>query len=225
MNVTLLWDIDGTIISTAKGKASGLFPEAVAKVLHKEVEAVVSDGEGRPDLEILALTFEQAGVAPTLAQLSAAVEALNDISPQSLYEQERQLLEGATETLSLFAERGMTQAVITGNTRAKALAKLNAFGLAGYFDFSRSAFGDEARTRAETVGIAVSRNAGNGLVCIGDTPNDIQAAQANEIPVIAVATGDFDAGELATYEPTALVTSATEIITALEQILCMTEHS
>lgn len=225
MGKTLLWDIDGTIISTAKGKASGLFPEAVAKVLHTNVDPVVSDGEGRPDLEVLVLTFEQAGVTPTSAQLSAAVEALNDISPQSLYEQERQLLDGATDALRLLADRGITQAVITGNTRAKALAKLNAFGLAGYFDFSRSAFGDEARTRAETVGIAVTRNPGCGLVCIGDTPNDIHAAQANGLPVVAVATGDFEADELATYQPSALVTSATEIVSALERFLCTTESS
>ena len=220
MNLTLLWDIDGTIISTAKGKASGLFPQAVATVLHTTVEPVVSDGEGRPDLEVLALTFEQAGVTPTSSQLAAAVEALNEISPQSLYEQERQLLEGAEETLMIFADRGITQAVITGNTRAKGLAKLKAFGLAEYFDFSRSAFGDEARTRAETVRIAVARNPGNGLVCIGDTPNDIHAAKANKIPVIAVATGDFTAEELASYEPTALVASAREIVSALERIVC-----
>lgn len=223
MTPTLLWDIDGTLITTAQGKAGGLFSQAVAEVLEAEVEAVVSDGEGRPDLEVLALTFEGAGVTPTQEQLAAAVQALNDLSPQSLYEDERQALDGVEETLNHLAEEGFTQAVITANTREKALAKLGAFAFQEYFDFSRSAFGDEARTRAGIMGLAVDRNPGASVICIGDTPNDIQAAQAHGIPVIAVATGDFDTVELRKYGPTRLVRSAAEIGTAIEQLLFASE--
>lgn len=219
MNVTLLWDIDGTLISTAKGKAKDLFSRAVSAVLDREVEPVVSDGEGRPDLEVLNLTFQHAGVEPTDEQLRAAVDALNSLSPQSLYEHERHLLEGANDALQECADQGLTQAIITGNTRQKALNKLGAFGLAKYFDTERSAFGDETHTRAEAVGLAIDRNPGSTIICIGDTPNDIQAAQANDVAVIAVATGDFAADELETYGPTQLVTSAAGIVPALERIV------
>lgn len=168
---------------------------------------------------MLNLTFQHAGVDPTSEQLTAAVAALNGLSPQSLYERERYLLDEAEDVLQECADQGMTQAIITGNTRAKALAKLGAFGLTSYFDADRSAFGDETHTRAEAVGLAIGRNPGSTIVCIGDTPNDIQAAQANDVAVIAVATGDFEARELARFNPTELVTSASEIVSALDRIL------
>jgi phosphoglycolate phosphatase-like HAD superfamily hydrolase len=39
-------------------------------------------------------------------------------------------------------------------------------------------------------------------VCVvGDTPADIQAAKANYIPVIAVATGSYSFEELSSYSP------------------------
>jgi phosphoglycolate phosphatase-like HAD superfamily hydrolase len=36
---------------------------------------------------------------------------------------------------------------------------------------------------------------------VGDTPRDIEAAHANALPVIAVATGNYSFAELAALEP------------------------
>ncbi|MGA1038273.1 MAG: HAD family hydrolase, partial [Ilumatobacteraceae bacterium] len=63
-------------------------------------------------------------------------------------------------------------------------------------------------TRMELVADAAERlslQPGTRPVIIGDTPLDIIAGHASGIPVIAVATGIFSAGDLAQHNPHALI--------------------
>jgi len=52
-------------------------------------------------------------------------------------------------------------------------------------------------------------------VIIGDTPLDILAAQASEIPVIAVATGVYPVEELAQHQPNAVIADYDDATSAL----------
>jgi phosphoglycolate phosphatase-like HAD superfamily hydrolase len=49
---------------------------------------------------------------------------------------------------------------------------------------------------------------------VGDTPRDIEAAQANNLPVIAVATGNFDFDALQALRPNACATSLADLMAA-----------
>ncbi len=55
----------------------------------------------------------------------------------------------------------------------------------------------------------------DATVCVvGDTPRDIEAARANQLPVIAVATGNFGFDELFTFRPEVCATSLADLVAA-----------
>lgn len=88
----------------------------------------------------------------------------------------------------------------TGNFRKAAFKKLRHFGLDG--PLTEGGFGDDAEDRGELVGIAIKRIAGDPIDdpdhvwVIGDTPLDIQAAHANSVRALGVATGPCSLEEL-----------------------------
>ena len=52
-------------------------------------------------------------------------------------------------------------------------------------------------------------------VCVvGDTPRDIEAAHANGLPVIAVATGHFSFDELLEHKPEVCTTTLADLLAA-----------
>jgi phosphoglycolate phosphatase-like HAD superfamily hydrolase len=52
------------------------------------------------------------------------------------------------------------------------------------------------------------------ICVVGDTPRDIQAARANFLSVIAVATGKYNFDELLEHQPEACVTSLADLLAA-----------
>ncbi len=88
----------------------------------------------------------------------------------------------------------------TGNMERFAWYKLRAVGIDGYFSFG--GFGDDGVEREGIVEAAV-RKAGvadaSEAIVFGDTPRDIEAAQAVGCRVCAVATGHFGVSELLLY--------------------------
>jgi phosphoglycolate phosphatase len=55
-------------------------------------------------------------------------------------------------------------------------------------------------------------------VCVvGDTPRDIEAAHANSLPVIAVATGRYTFAELHALGPEACATSLADLLAATQE--------
>jgi phosphoglycolate phosphatase-like HAD superfamily hydrolase len=48
---------------------------------------------------------------------------------------------------------------------------------------------------------------------VGDTPRDIEAAHANSLPVIAVATGNYSFDELLAHKPEACASSLADLLT------------
>lgn len=96
-------------------------------------------------------------------------------------------LPGVVSLVTALAQEGWPQVLGTGNIRAGAYAKLSAAGLAPYFPtggFSTPTLDRPALIRSAMQGY-------QSAVVIGDTPKDIDAAHANRLPVIAVATGRF----------------------------------
>jgi len=88
---------------------------------------------------------------------------------------------------------GWKLGVVTGNIEATAKLKLKHAGLLDYFDERGFGCGCDHEDRVE-----IARHAGERAgkpkraVLIGDTPSDINAAKANGMIPIAVATGGFN---------------------------------
>jgi phosphoglycolate phosphatase-like HAD superfamily hydrolase len=136
-------------------------------------------------------------------------------------------LPGAAEALRALSERNdVRQSVLTGNTRPSAEIKLRAFDLDRYLDFDIGAYGTNHEIRANLVDIARQRAEkahgvdfdGGATVLLGDTPNDVAAAQARGARIIAVATGKDTAADLSAAGANAVLPDLTDTAAVLTAI-------
>jgi phosphoglycolate phosphatase-like HAD superfamily hydrolase len=97
-----------------------------------------------------------------------------------------------------------TLGLLTGNYGEAIPLKLAAIALEPSW-FEITAFGDEAPSRRDLAGLAIAKYARRlgspvepqRVVIVGDTPRDVDCAHAHGCFAFAVATGGYDAGELA----------------------------
>jgi phosphoglycolate phosphatase-like HAD superfamily hydrolase len=94
--------------------------------------------------------------------------------------------------------------VATGNLEGIGKLKLQHCGLLSYFVFGgySDAYDDRTDVFRGALDQARSLAGTDAAVCVvGDTPADIEAAHANELDVIAVATGIYHFDRLALEKP------------------------
>ena len=87
--------------------------------------------------------------------------------------------------------------------------------------FRFGGFSDHFPVRSELIAHAAGKAremAGeNARICVvGDTPRDIEAARANSLPVIAVATGRYSFDELLRLQPEACATTLADLLAQTE---------
>jgi phosphoglycolate phosphatase len=201
----VLWDVDGTLVDSAK-LGRDAFLEAFENVVgHPPAELVPF--AGRTDLEIAHDLLETSGVSGGEALLDRFEEALVAAMSSRLDELTRRghALPGTHAALDrLRSEPGVIQSLLTGNVERNAMLKLKPFGLAGYIEFGCGAYGSDHRVRGELVAIARARAeqahgdpiAPADVVLVGDTPLDVAAAHAGGARAVGVATGPYDMDEL-----------------------------
>lgn len=225
----ILWDIDGTLVSTA-GHGRYAFFEAFEAVFGRPVEddpPVVMGG--RTDhsiaLEILALGGIEDAEEHLPAMFDALHEALNARAADIAREGAPQ--PGVREAIEAIDERGgAIQSLLTGNIEPNAHVKLGAFGLDELLEMDIGGFGSDHGIRAELVGIARRKaRAKHGvdvpperITLIGDTPLDIEAAHANGARAVAVATGPYTVEELEQAGPEAALEDLSDTAAVLEAL-------
>jgi phosphoglycolate phosphatase len=164
---------------------------------------------------------------PFSAELAAVLAAHRD----DLVSQGR-LLPGAAEALAAVAKlEGMTQTVLTGNSKPNAMLKLRAFGLDGYLDFEIGGYGSEAYPRGTLLGVARQRAADKRGVALGDlatvyvadSPVDVHAARVGGARSLAVAGGRASAAELREAGPDAVLPDLTDTAGLVNLIARLTE--
>jgi phosphoglycolate phosphatase-like HAD superfamily hydrolase len=218
----LLWDIDGTLLQRASTEHGRALREAAARVHGLDsLDGVAAEYAGRTDAAILRDLLRLAGVpdgaidAHADAVRDASAEAFRRLCPSDL---SGFVAAGVPDVLATLAARpdGYRQALLTGNFEPIARLKMERAGLGAYFEAGQGAFGSDAVARAALPPIA-RRRAGSWprerTVVIGDTPRDIACARADEVRVIAVATGPFGIEQLADAD--AVVDDARAVLTVL----------
>jgi phosphoglycolate phosphatase-like HAD superfamily hydrolase len=101
--------------------------------------------------------------------------------------------------------RNVRSYLLTGNTRAGARAKLTHYDLIQFFP--DGAFAEDTRDRSSIAqrALEIARSAGpvadGGIFVIGDTPHDVECANAIGARTIAVATGGYSVEELEAHRP------------------------
>ncbi|MCA9125609.1 MAG: HAD family hydrolase [Planctomycetales bacterium] len=193
----LLFDIDGTLIDAAGAGGAAL----LAALWH---EFNVSDPRpvqlhGRTDAGIVRELLLNHGVAATAENIQRIFSAYYKLLPAELVERAGTVLPGVQALL----ERLMTKpdcwvGLLTGNMPLSARLKLEHYGLWHYF--RAGTYGDQALNRPELRDAALQMAGnmvgqpitGERVVVIGDTPLDIQLANAMQSKCLAVCTGGFD---------------------------------
>jgi phosphoglycolate phosphatase-like HAD superfamily hydrolase len=201
----LFWDIDGTLLTTAKG---GMFAwdDAVKEITGKDFELQTLRIPGMTDYQIAAKTCELLGFEQTEELAHRLVRRYEELLPTSLPRRTGHVLPHVREILEQLRGRSDVRSyLLTGNTRGGARAKLTHYGLVDFFP--DGAFAEDTRERATIAqrAMVLAREVGplspDDAFVIGDTPHDIECANAIGVRTIAVATGGYSVEELREHRP------------------------
>jgi phosphoglycolate phosphatase-like HAD superfamily hydrolase len=220
----VLWDIDGTLIRSARTDA---FKDYTVPILEKVFGTAGRLSElkvsGMTDLQIIAEALRDEGF--THAKIR---ERATDLRAVYMQEMERvtaaneklfYALPGAREALQAIEDHPrFLNALLTGNIKPAAELKMRLVGFSHFFQVP-GAFGDDSHDRRELPAIAAARI--NQCLCaalkpaqfiiIGDTPNDIACARHFGARAIAVATGRaHSANDLLSHKPDAILPDLTD---------------
>ena len=215
MAVIIVFDLDGTLIDSARDLAESigelLESYGVAPLPIDEVVTMV--GEGAPMLVRRALA--RSGVNPPLDEALARFMQIYD----------RRLMDhtvpydGIPETLSVVLRRGPL-AVLTNKPLGPSVGILEALGLRGFF--SRVIGGDsEYGRKPDPKGLLSLQTLapGDQIVMVGDSPADWKVADAAKVPFVFARFG-FGAPKFGSTPPNTefVIDHARELDRALERI-------
>jgi len=212
-----LFDIDGTLLRSRDRVHVDSFASSVQRVTGFEVTLAGILLHGSTDTAILREACKQAGVPAEVleARTEGILEAMRHAVAERRHEMDLVRMPGVEHALDHLAKRGALLGVATGNLEVIGWIKVEQAGLRQWFRFG--GFSDHYPIRSELIGQAADKArelAGKAAsICVvGDTPRDIEAARANFLSVIAVATGNYSYEELMEYQPEVCATSLADLM-------------
>lgn len=200
----ILWDIDGTLLSTGNGAVPSVGRyaleqgAAVAAGLDGVPEVKMS---GKTDQRILREIMQAAGLDdPRIDELlpramAVAIEVLAD--DRDRITSEGVVHPGVGTLIDRLAQTpGVRQSLVTGNLSSNARVKVAAMGLDTHIDFEAGAYGDDHHDRNELVPMALERvkelrgetYAPDEVWVIGDTEHDLACARVAGVRCLLVGT-------------------------------------
>ena len=228
----LLWDIDGTLIRSAR---PGGYKEYTIPVLEEIFGTSGRLGDmhvsGMTDLQIVFEALNDSGITQEeiLARAEVLVARLTEEARRVTGNGVKffELLPGVRETLEALDTHPRYQsALVTGNIKPMAELKMELVGLDHFFTLP-GAFGDESHNRRDLPARAAERIrkhlqidlAPEQFIVIGDTPNDIDCARHFGARAVAVGTGRFySREEIMACEPDAILDDLTDIQLVIEAL-------
>ncbi len=212
-----LFDIDGTLLRTRDRIHVDAFISSVHRVTGFEVSLQGISMQGSTDTAIIREACRLGGIPSQLVEdnLQAMLDAMCAGVEERRNELRIDIMPGVHDALAHLAGQGRLLGVATGNLEVIGWVKIEQAGLRQWFRFG--GFSDRYPIRAELIGAAARKardiaGAEAKICVVGDTPRDIEAARANSLTVIAVATGSSSFDELMQHEPDACVTSFADLL-------------
>jgi phosphoglycolate phosphatase-like HAD superfamily hydrolase len=234
-----LFDIDGTLLRHRDRIHFDAFAKSVRDVMGREL---VLDGvtlSGNTDPGILRDAFQLARVEDSLwrPHREGVLRAMCLHVAARRAELMPTVMPGVEAMLAHLRKKGALLGVATGNLEEIGWIKIENAELRSWFAFG--GFSDRFEARADMVAHAAekarailkSNEGGANLpdsilsICVvGDTPFDIEAASANGLPTIAVATGRYSFDQLMEHHPAACATTLEALLRVSEIPMRAAEH-
>jgi phosphoglycolate phosphatase-like HAD superfamily hydrolase len=201
--VAILFDIDGTLISTGGAGATSW------RLAFDELYGIPADigqytDAGMTDPDVGRKTFEAVlNREPERKEFTRLLERRLHYLHTAVEESEGyRVFPGVEELLPKLIEDGYLLGLVTGNVEAAAHIKLHRARLNRFFSFG--GYGSDSTDRGELTKIALKRaalvygypvTAAEALV-VGDTPHDVEGAHAAGIACVGVGAYHFTAEQL-----------------------------
>jgi phosphoglycolate phosphatase len=202
-SAALLFDIDGTLISTG-GASDRAWHRAFLELHGVQVNVPDYTGKGVPDPAVGVACFRGAiGREPSAEEMSALMMLRQRYLAEEVESSPGyRVMPGVPELLERLSDQGRLVGLITGNTEPAAHIKLARADLNRFFAFG--GYGSDADERVDVCRKALDRAAKvagegfdrSGSIAVGDTPLDVEAGHDAGIRVTAVATGEYGIDEL-----------------------------
>ncbi|MDU2063903.1 MAG: HAD family hydrolase [Sporomusaceae bacterium] len=208
MNI-LFWDIDGTLIRTAK---AGLiaFDQAVNELWGKSISFEGIRTAGMTDHYISEQIIRRiTGKEPSYEETVHLTTTYERFLAAQLAVREGRIMPSVIDILEALGKKANYEMLLlTGNTMTGADIKLNHFKLAKYFNFDHSAFCNCFSNRDDIAAHALAQmkkhyghHESLQFFVIGDTPNDVSCGKSIGAKTIAIATGNYALHELEACDP------------------------
>ncbi|XP_074556061.1 uncharacterized protein LOC141811886 [Curcuma longa] len=210
--IMVTFDIDGTLIRSTGSSSNHLhrhaFSHAFLQVFGLQDATIdVVQHHGQTDPLILVDAAIHYGVPPDVARERLPEMKLKMIEYAKEHTGEvgegLEVLPGVTSLLDNLSSNNVTIGLVTGNFEEIAWIKMDGLGIRKYFTIPNfGGFGSDHTDRGELVKIATERGQKISTevfelrVHVGDTPNDIKAAEYGGALAVGVCTGIFTEAEL-----------------------------
>lgn len=217
-----LFDIDGTLLRCRDRIHVNSFLSSVRAVMGRDfsLDGVTLSGNTDPGILHDVFRLSELDEAHWQPHLEAILQRMRDDVAARRDDMKIDKMLGVDETLRYLQARGATLGIATGNLETIGWMKIEFLGLRHWFTFG--GFSDRFPIRANMIAHATDTartlTGPQASVCIvGDTPADIAAARANQLPTIAVATGSYTFEQLMEHHPDACATSLLALLAVPEQ--------
>ncbi|MFQ5877835.1 MAG: HAD family hydrolase [Acidobacteriota bacterium] len=226
----VLFDIDGTLLIMGRA-ARHAFASALSRAAGRPVDPDGYSFSGKTDPQIARDILLCEGLRGPLLE-SAIPETIRNyvrlITGERECLRDARLLPGVRELLaSLGGRADLRLGLLTGNVEPGARAKVDHFGLTGFFDFSLSCFGsdDPDRYRLPALALARARRRLGAdlppghLILVGDSEHDVMCARTVGARTVAVGTGWTPVEALRRLGPDAVLEDLSDTGRAVRAIL------
>jgi phosphoglycolate phosphatase len=226
-----LFDIDGTLLRHRDRTHFDAFYASVRSVLGRELLLEGVRLSGNTDPGILRDAFRLANVEDSgwRPHREDVLKAMCDHMEAHRAELLPIVMPGVEAVLTHLERRGALLGLGTGNLEKIGWLKVENAGLREWFTFGGFSDGFEDRAEMIAHGAEQARTilrtsadgntgAGETVCVVGDTPWDIDAARANGLPTIAVATGRYGFDELMEHRPEACATTLAALLEATAEV-------
>jgi phosphoglycolate phosphatase-like HAD superfamily hydrolase len=190
----VLFDIDGTLLD-AVGAGTRAFAAAFESSLGWKQDIGHINFAGATDLAVFRQLLHERGIDSTPELEASYFSQLPQELRRALRETPAIVLPGVRPLLERLVEMDQFKlGIVTGNIESTAWVKLEHAGLREFFTFG--GFGCDHADRVVICRQAMERGGLSEGVLFGDTPNDVNAALANGLTSVAVASRHFTVAEL-----------------------------